>query len=259
MTVKISYLFLMVLALFAGCEKFAENVKLEKDIHQTLSKQYTKDNDSNASLIFDGETYSIYSGESMGEYSNPDNSYEFSRSSEQLSIFANIENGNIIGYTLTIKDRTKSISADITTDDFERLRDAMSKFLEWDTAAHENDVENFDKQIPITLESEAVTWSEGIPDKKIIKRGCILEIEFWFIWHPSNADFAKGTLQIRTNEISSYLGDTYSFQSNSFYTENAKMFLKKTTPEQIVKAIEFEQDKQIQADEQRKKQDDMFK
>ncbi|MDR0474442.1 MAG: hypothetical protein LBH43_12315 [Treponema sp.] len=117
----------------------------------------------------------------------------------------------------------------------------MEKFLEWDSLARSNNVDAFEREIPINLLSNNITMlyyndpiSKTASDRSNRKN---VTISFQFKWKPLRPGYFRGGhLDILSNDIRIPL-------SNGSFIEDvnpndARLFLNKTADEEILHTIQ---------------------
>ena len=184
-------------------------------------------------------------------------------STPNLSLYANIADDKVTSYSIRNMDFSSSFDIVLSVENFSTLREALGKFLEWDSIARQNPIESFTKKIPIVITSIDVIWSEH-PDEPIevkhkIKSGELI-VEFNFSWRPGNIEVARGQLEMVSNVIQSIVsGGTFKFLKRGIGRDEAKLLLDNTTDEIIKKGIEQGRLRNQEIDRQKQLQDALFR
>jgi hypothetical protein len=189
-----------------------------------------------------------------------------SPSSEYMSVYAADEGGNITGFKLrNAWDASTHFDIDLTAQSFSRFRDAFEKFLEWESVAVGNNVEKFEREIPVAVISHNGTWrsydSRTRGSSRVSNREMV--IIFKFKWNPSNTAPQGASLDTIANAVQTDgLDRTSVLIITNMNSEAVRRFLDNTTEEKVLTAVrqsrEQNRQRELEQERQRQLQDELF-
>jgi len=181
----------------------------------------------------------------------------------KLSVYANVEGEEVTSYSLCNEEYgTTQFEICFTIQNFSDFREALNKFIEWEKIAVGNNLDSFNREIPIAISSDKVTWKNPLRSNSDtihrIKNGK-LSIIFTFIWNTLYVEGHRASLSIDTNTIQSDIsGETFILRKVMSLDE-IRLFLDNTTSENILNAIRQSRQQKLENERQQKLQDELFR
>jgi len=170
------------------------------------------------------------------------------------------ENDTISGYTICDERHTlNQFWIEINPENFDNFRNALNKFLEWTELAELNNMSAFKKEIPVTVKSKNVTWTMPYRDIYYMDED-EMTINFIYRWFPSNAEFAKSQLEIRSTPASSITeNNAFEFIRSGINLDEAKFMLENLADEKIQEKILNKRAVELELERQRLLLEEQFR
>ena len=189
--------------------------------------------------------------------------YDFNKTwgTNQFSFRVNLSENEIIsGYTIC--DERHSLNQfwiEINPENFDNFRNALNKFLEWDELAASNSMSAFKREIPVKVKSYNVIWTMLYRDIYSMDEN-EMTISFNYEWSPSNADFAKSQLEIKSTPVSSIAeSNAFVFTRSGINLDEAKLMFENLTDEKIQEAIQNKRAAELELERQRLLLEEQFR
>jgi len=179
-----------------------------------------------------------------------------------LLLFVNLENNSIKDYKIyTVLPFCNII---LNRNNFQLFRDLLNRFLEWEKIAETNNLtERFEREIPITVTSNNVTWStierqQGYVTYKMIENE--MQIKSTFNWNPTAYNESlKGNLHITSNTITSNTPNSSFYFDRYIMRNDAKQLLENLTDSKIQEAIQRGRAEEQERQRQKQLQEELFR
>jgi len=196
---------------------------------------------------------------------------EITNNEPRLSLLMRIKNDEIISYVLSNElFNSPYFLIELTEENLSSLREALNRFLEWETTAIENNLDSFTRAVPVTVRSRSVTWSWS--GTRLFNNKELMTINFQFDWNPSRRKEYRALLNISSNTLSpvrdesevsriqSYDTDrlSFTFQKNYMNNEAVSRLLENISEEKISLVIEQRFERETESERQRSLIEELF-
>ena len=204
---------------------------------------------------------------------------EITNNEPRLSILARVENDEIVKYILSNElFNGPYFVIEISERDFLNFKEALNKFLEWESIAAENNLAGFTREIPVTVTSNNVTWSWV--NTMIFTNQNSMTINFLFDWNPSRRAAYRALLNISSNtahaahaaahDVLAYNTlaavqpleteqQSFTLRKNYMNNEEVSLFLENITDEKISLIMEQYCERDAETERQRTLIDELFR
>ena len=182
-----------------------------------------------------------------------------------LTFYVSLKNGEIdsyrisstFDYNITRDYNIYNFSIEIDQENFINFREALSRFLEWESVAQNNNItEVFIREIPITVTSNNVTWSiRTDTGLHRFSNERPLIIRFNFLW---DSVFTRGQLYIRSNTLNDGTPNYFLLEKRNMNREEIRFLFEGLSDDKIQEAIEQGRIRDLEREEQRQLIDDLF-
>jgi len=196
---------------------------------------------------------------------------EITNNEPRLSFLMRVKNDAVISYVLSNElFNSPYFLIELTEENTCNFREALNRFLEWETMAIENNLDSFTRTIPVNAVSNNVTWSWISARMHSSKEPMIMN--FQFDWNPARRKEYKALLNISSNTVSPVRDETevtriqsfdidrlsFAFQKNYMNNEAVSRLLENITIEKIDSIIDQYLERKIETERQRSLIEELF-
>jgi len=183
----------------------------------------------------------------------------------RLLFYVNLENNVVVSYTIGSDYVRNTFRIVINHASFSNFRDALNRFVEWESIATSNNLtDGFRREIPVTVSSNNVRWYRfGVFSPRFSYKmadNATLLLRFYFNWSPGRImEWERCLFEIRSNSVRLSNNDNFSFVKTRMPLIEVKHLLYNLSDERIQEGISQGRALIQEREEQRQLQDELFR